>query len=266
MTSLASALLESERAYFELAATSLTMEGATVVWIPGLESVPGSSVVQGVRPHEIRTDPGRWVEQVIRQVRELGCSMVRVYLLTFPSRLDDALAAAGLRSRTEIGYLAYGQMLAGRHRSDVSLRRIAGDAAWETKRKLHAQSTVASDGHASVSEDWVELERRKSDTGKMQAFFIEVDGEVCGSVATLESETLIRAKNVFVHPERRREGIAAQAIRLLAQRAEELGKEAIGIFGVEGNPGNAVYQHLGMTPAVRQFEWSRVLVRATEEP
>ena len=105
----------------------------------------------------------------------------------------------------------------------------------------------------------MEFERRKCATGGMRAFLVEVDGEVCGAVATLEGDGLLRAKNVFVHADRRREGIAAESLRVLSRRAVDLGLAATGIFGVDGRPGAAVYVHLRMTPVVSQVEWSRPL-------
>ncbi len=101
----------------------------------------------------------------------------------------------------------------------MSLREIVDDDGWEAKAKLHAGSDVAADGHVSQPEEWVEFERRKCATGGMRAFLVEVDGEVCGAVATLEGDGLLRAKNVFVHADRRREGIAAESLRLLSRRA-----------------------------------------------
>lgn len=259
MTPLGRALVDSDRTYFELAATTVALEGATLVWMPGIEAVPGSSVVQRVRDEAIASEPHDWVERVTGQARAVGCRTARIYLLRSPSPLDEALAGAGFERRTEIGYLARGAMTGGEPGAHVSLRPVDSPETWEVKRKLHARSEVAADGHRTEPDDWVELERRKCATGEMLAFLIEADGVACGSVATIECPALLRAKNIFVHPDHRREGIAAQAMRLLSRRAVALGKEATGIFGVAGKPGNAVYRHLGMTPGVRQYEWSRPL-------
>lgn len=259
----AAALLESDRRYFELGASldSDTIGGAQVAWMPGLQATAAGCVVQRVRP-EVVGGARAWVDDVDRRVMELGYALARVYLDGPSPVLEGALAAAGYRRRVEIGYLVEGPLPpapAAASRADVVLREVVDGGGWEVKRKLHAGSDVAADGHATAAEDWVELERRKCDTGGMRAFLVEVDGEACGGVATLEGEGLLRAKNLFVQSDRRREGIAAQTIRLLSGRAGELGLAATGIFGVDGRPGNAVYVHLRMTPVVRQVEWSKPL-------
>jgi len=187
--------------------------------------------------------------------------MARVYLDGPDPVLEEALAAAGYRRRVEIGYLVEGELAPGAAgpRSDVVLREVVDEAGWEAKAKLHAGSDVAADGHAIGAEAWVDFERRKCDTGGMRMFLVDVAGATCGSAATLEGDGLLRAKNVFVHPDRRREGIAAEAIRLLSRRAGARGLAGTGIFGVDGRPGAAVYVHLQMTPVVHQYEWARPL-------
>ena len=256
------ALLESDRRYFELGATVQEVDGAELAWLPGMESTPAGCVVHRVRPAAAVSGGGRhpaaWVADVTARLRALGCGLARVYLDEPAPALDGALADAGYRRRVETGFLVEGP-LPPVARDDVVLREIVDDDGWDAKAKLHAGSDVAADGHASRSEDWVEFERRKCGTGGMRAFLVVVDGEVCGAVATLEGDGLLRAKNVFVHPDRRREGIAAESLRVLSRRAADLGLAATGIFGVEGRPGAAVYTHLRMAPVIHQFEWSRAL-------
>ncbi|HEX7275861.1 MAG TPA: hypothetical protein VF244_00660 [Acidimicrobiales bacterium] len=256
---LAAALLESDRRYFELGATVEAIAGAQVAWMSGTEATPAGCVVQRVRVDGAACNPASaaaWVDGVTRRLRALGRGVARVYLDEPAPALEGALAAAGYGRRVEIGYLVEGALPAG-PRSDVALREVVDEDGWEAKGKLHADSDVAADGHASVPEEWVDFERRKCDWGGMRAYLVEVDGRPWGAVASLEGDGLLRAKNVFVHPDRRREGIAAETIRLLSRRAVDLGLAATGIFGVDGRPGAAVYVHLGMAPVVRQYEWSR---------
>lgn len=257
---LAAALLESDRRYFELGATVDAVEGAQVAWMSGMEATPAGCVVHRVQPSAVVAGVGAaaWVDAITSRLRDMGCRLARVYLDHPDADLDVALAGAGYRPRVEIGYLVEGVLPPG-PRSDVALREVVDEDGWEAKGKLHAGSDVAADGHVTDAADWVDFERRKCESGGMRAFLVEVDGEVCGGVATLEGDGLLRAKNVFVRPERRREGIAAEALRLLSRRAGDLGLVATGIFGVDGRPGAAVYVHLRMAAVVRQFEWSRPL-------
>jgi GNAT superfamily N-acetyltransferase len=258
MSALGAALVESDRRYFELGATVEVIDGAEVAWMAGMQATPAGCVVHRVQPAEIGAGAGAgpWVAEVTRRLRAGGWGLARVYLDGRDVVLERALAAAGYSPREEIGFVAEGALAAG-PRSDVTLREVVDEDGWETKAKLHAGSDVAADGHVTLPEEWVDFERRKWATGGMKAFLVEVDGEVCGAVATLEGDGLLRAKNVFVHPDRRREGIAAETLRLLSRRA--VGSAATGIFGVDGRPGAAVYVHLRMAPVVRQYEWSRPL-------
>ncbi|HEX8771576.1 MAG TPA: GNAT family N-acetyltransferase [Acidimicrobiales bacterium] len=257
LSPLGAGLIESDRRYFELGADVVAIEGAVVACMPGLETLAGACVVHRVESARIIADPDEWVGATIDHLRGIGCSVARIYLVAPDARFDEALAGAGFVKRLEIGYAAVGAVTTGR--TDVVLRPVDGELGWEVKRKLHAGSETAADGHDSPSDDWVELERRKCATGGMAAFLVEADGDVCGAVATLELPAMIRAKNLFVHPGRRREGIAAGAMGALSHEAAARGKEAVGIFGVPGNLGDAVYRRLGMKPVVSQFEWSRSL-------
>ena len=258
--------MESDWDYFEFGADIVALEGANLAVMTGLEPLAGAVVVQRVAPEAVG-DPRRWVLDIDQRLRSIGATMARVYLgdrSGVPSSLEAALWDRGHRPRVEIGYVVVGAIPAGAGVDpgpEVTLRPVSDEVAWELKHKLHAGSDVASDGHASPAEEWVELERRKCETGGMEAFLVEVGGEVCGAVATLAvpSHGLLRAKNVFVHPEWRRRRVATQVMRALSLRALDLGLEATGIFGVEGNPGNALYLSLAMTPVVRQVEWSKPL-------
>ncbi len=256
---LAAALLESDRRYFELGATVKAVDGGEVAWVPGMEATPAGCVVQRVRPAVI-DDPSAWVGAVSGRLAGLGCRLARVYLDRPDPALDQALAAAGYRRRVEVGFVVEGVLAApAGGRTDVALREIVDEDGWEAKAKLHAGSDVAADGHRAVAGEWVDFERGKCAGGGMRAFLVEVGGQVCGGVATLEGDGLLRAKNVFVHPDRRREGIAAESLRLLSRRAADRGLAGTGIFGVDGRPGAAVYVQLGMAPVVLQYEWSRPL-------
>jgi GNAT superfamily N-acetyltransferase len=254
LSPLGAPLMESDRRYFELGADGVELDGATVVWMAGLEHVPGACVVQRVRPERIRAEQREWVAAVTDRLRTLGCSTARVYLDEPVPALESALADAGFAPRLEIGYTTRGPIDGGR--TDVVLRPIAGEPDWELKHKLHAGSDTAADGHVALAEEWVELERRKCGVDRMKPLLVEVGGDVCGAVATFDVGDLVRAKNLFVHPDHRREGNASGVMRALAAQAADTGKQAVGIFGVPGNPGDAVYQRLAMVPVLHQFEWS----------
>lgn len=256
---IASALLESDRIYFELGAQVEPVDGAVLTWMPGLQGVPAGCVVQrvadGLGP--IAAEPRQWVTEMTERLAAMGCSVARVYVDSSAPDLEFALSQAGYRRRVEIGYVWPGY-LPGR-RADVFLRPILTEADWAAKVALHAGEQESVDGHALPADSWVQLERAKCEGGQMQAYLIEVDGEVCGAIAGIRVDGLLRAKNVFVRADRRREGIGAEAMSRMTAQAVTEGRRATGIFGVEGKPGNALYRGLGMTPKVERVEWSRPL-------
>lgn len=256
-TALAAALLESDRRYFELGARVERVRAARLVSMPALEGAPGGCVVQRVCDIEFDVDPRRWVAEMVERLRALGCAVARVYLDGPNFSLESALEDAGFRRRLEIGYVVRGELPV--RREDVVLHPVADEDGWEAKRRLHAGSDDASDGYALSGPSWVELERRKCDSGGMRAYLVEVAGTVLGAVAVLEVDGLLRAKNVFVLSGSRRQGIGASVMGLLSRQAVEVGLGVTGIFGVEGRAGNALYHRLGMTPVVEQQEWSRYL-------
>jgi GNAT superfamily N-acetyltransferase len=255
---LAAALLESDRRYFELGARGERIRAARLVVMPQLEAVPGACVVQRVCDVEFDVDPRRWVADVVERLGGLGCTVARVYLDGPFFSLEAALADAGFERRVEVGYIVRGVLPVGR--DDVVLRAVVDDDGWETKRRLHSDADYVADGYPLSGPSWVALERRKCDSGGMRAYLVEIGGTAVGAVAALEVDGLLRAKNVFVRSEYRRQGVGAAAMGLLSRRAVELGAAATGIFGVEGRPGNALYRRLGMTPVVEQQEWARYLV------
>ncbi|MDQ4134136.1 MAG: GNAT family N-acetyltransferase [Actinomycetota bacterium] len=256
---IAAALLESDRMYFELGARVEPLDGAVLAWVPGMQRAPAACVVQrvadGLGP--IAAEPRQWVTEVTERLTTMGCSVARVYVDSPAPDLEVALAEAGFRRRVEIGYVWPGHLPGGR--ADVSLRPILTEADWAAKVALHAGEQEAVDGHALSAESWVELERAKCDGGQMQAYLIEVEGDVCGAIAGIRVDGLLRAKNVFVRADRRREGIGSEAMSRMTGEAVAEGRRATGIFGVEGKPGNALYRNLGMTPKVERIEWSRPL-------
>jgi GNAT superfamily N-acetyltransferase len=257
LSSIGTSLVDTDRRYFEFGASVVEMGGATVASMAGLEELAGACVVQRVDPQVVAADPQRWVATTTDHLRALGCSTARIYLMEPHTAIDEALTDAGFRARLEVGY-ASRTVITG-VRSDVALAPIADERGWETKRKLHAGSEKAADGHRAPADDWVDLERRKCGATAMRAFLITVDGEVCGAVATIDGGSVLRGKNLFVHPHRWRQGIASAVMGVLSRLAQDEGKEAVGIFGVPGNVGDAVYRRLSMDPAVSQFEWSMAL-------
>lgn len=248
--------IESDCVYFEAAAERVDLPGATLAWMPSALPDPAACVVQRVDPAAVG-DHIAWIDDVEARHRELGAPTVRVYLTTPAPDLEAALAARGYECREEIAYVRHEPFPS--RRSDVVLRPVTTEADWADKLRLHEECMERPDGYENVAERWVALERAKCDAGAMHAYLVESNAGVIGAIGAIDLPSLSRAKNIVVHRDARRQGMAAEAIRLLLTRARDHGLDAIAIFGIRGEPGDALYRGIGMEPVASQFEWSRSL-------
>ncbi|HEX2064206.1 MAG TPA: GNAT family N-acetyltransferase [Acidimicrobiales bacterium] len=249
------ALLETDRRYFEIAAVREEMAGATVAWMPGLAHLAAACVVH-------RTDAGRlpaperWFPLLDDTLRRLGASWVRVYLEGQAGPLEAALEANGCRPRAETGYLG---SLARLPAEDVALLPVCDEQGWEEKLRLHQRAGTSSSLYRAGASEWVELERRKCESGAMRAFLVTVDGTVCGTVCAISAGALLRVKNLLIESHVRGRGLAGAVLAQLSRLAEREGAAAVGAFAVEGSAGERLYRRAGFRAVARQVEWSRAL-------
>jgi GNAT superfamily N-acetyltransferase len=247
---LATALLESDRRYFELAARVVPLTGAVLAVVPGIP-VAAAGVVHRVDPDAIAA-PDRWVAEVLEVIRDSGLPLARVYLDRPASRLESALARGGFGSRVEIGFLATDPIDAA---GPVTLRPIRSEGDWEKRAKVHLDAPTP-DGHDADALAWQQLERLRCDSGGMRAYVAERDGEPLGAVCMLEDELLVRNKNLVTLSRWQRQGVASAVLAELDGMARGTGR-VLGTFAVEGSAGEALYRSLGMAEVLRQIEWSR---------
>lgn len=257
---LAEELLESDRRYFESAAELEPLGGAVLARMPALQGLPAACVVQRVAAAALPLPPGEWLDQLERRLLGMGYARVRLYVR--PSGAAPALAAVlaerGYRASTEIGFLGralHTPALPAGYRFDP----VTTQADWVAKRALHRACAVGPDGHASAADEWVEMERRKTEAGYMQPYLLRRDGTACGTVGASASAHLLRLKNLVIHPEHQKQGVGRTAVRCVAGVAHGLGKRAIGVFGIEHTPGAALYRAAGFHASVLQTEWTRRL-------
>jgi hypothetical protein len=249
-------LNESDSVYFELGAEIITLPGCQVVYMPELTSVPAACVVHRVNPTLIRQDPFGWLALVESQLRALGVRLARIYLEQPSMLLENAFRATGYRSRVECGYVL---PAAAPSRNDVALRPILSDDDWALKRYVHEAARRGGDGYETDPEKWLELVRRKAATGRKVCFLVERSGQLCGTVAAIDMPLIVRLKNLVVLPEVRRTGIGTAALELLAFRALNLRKRAVGAFGISSEAGDAMYRMARCREVSLIVEWSRVL-------
>lgn len=254
--SLAAALLESDRAYFEAGAELRDVPGATVVLLRGMEALAAGSVVHRVRQDEIG-EPARWLAMMGREVRAAGCPALRIYLDEDQGALARSLAAAGAFRSIEVGVVrrCAETWTGGALRAGFALEPVRSPAAWRAKLEFHRACPVGPDGHAAPAALWVEMERRRAEAGYLRPWLVRLEGMVCGAFALAGKGPLARLKNLVLHPRFRGRGLARHVVRLAAEAAAADGAEALGCFALEQHHALAMYRALGFTPVVRQYEW-----------
>src|SRR5687768_17828734 len=148
---MAPALLESDRRYFESAATVEPAGGAVIAHVPGLERVGAGCVVHRVDPSVLPRDPLRWIELVEQRLLGHGCRRARFYLTGRHPALEAALLARGYRPQDETGYvLPVDRPVHPRPDDAVAeLRPVTSSDDWAAKLALHRLSGIGPDGHDS---------------------------------------------------------------------------------------------------------------------
>jgi GNAT superfamily N-acetyltransferase len=260
--SLAAELLESDRSYFESAAVLELAGGATIARVPGLERVSAGCVVHRVDPSVLPRDPLRWVELVEQRLLGHGCRRARFYLTGRHPGLEAALLARGYRPQDETGYVLAvdGRPIGPRPDAPVAeLRPVTTSDDWAAKLALHRLAGPGPDGHESDPDAWVELERIRVTTGWMRPFFIVSRGAICGVVALASGGSLLRLKNLVIHPSWRRMGIGTAVLHRTIAIAWREGWAGVGAFALTGDPSEQLYRNAGYEAVARQTEWMRPL-------
>ena len=259
---LASELLDSDRGYFESAAVLELAGGATIARVPGLERVSAGCVVHRVDPSVLPRDPLRWVELIEQRLLGHGCRRARFYLTGRHPALEAALLARGYRPQDETGYVLAvdGRPVTALPDGPLAeLRPVTSADDWAAKLALHRLSGTGPDGHNSDPEAWVELERVRVAAGWMRPFFIVSRGAICGVIALSSGESLLRLKNLVVHPSWRRMGIATAVLYRAHAIAWREGWAGVGAFALTGDPAEQLYRNAGYEAVARQTEWMRPL-------
>ena len=254
----AMALLESDMFYFDLAAEQLVLSACEIAFVPDRISLPVSCVAQRVNEELAMQNPRAFVTELEETCSELGAPLARLYLHENSSILRAELLAQGYQAKTEIGFLTSPRSNV-RSLENVSLTRVVSDRDWLEKLEVHRLEDVGSDGYRNRAEDWTEVMRRKCVTGLKDTFLIRYNGVAVGTIGIVDSLGLRRIKNLFVAPKYRGFGFAASAVNLLLAEAANESVATVGVFGIEGSSGCAVYKSCGFQPATQQVEYTKRL-------
>lgn len=249
-------VIETDRAYFELGASSRRIRGASLAWMPGFAACPAGAVVHRVDLAEAAARGRQWVTDVEAALAEVGARLARIYVDRRGTVIDEWLRAAGYADRDEIAFVHDFPAPS----SPISLVPVRSEADWRRKLALHDAAEGPPDGHFAAASDHVALERAKCAHG-LEMFLAEAKGDVVATAGLIAGEGVMRVKNIVVQPDHRRQGYGAFMLAHLAAIGRARGLPALGLFALANEPGEQLYRALGMSVAGTQIEWSKPLCR-----
>jgi len=248
-------LLDSDAAYFEAGAVIEQVLGASIVRMEGLGLLPASCVVQRIEESALPDDIDGWLRSLETRLAGYDISQSRLYVRKEAPRLETALARNGYRPRDESAVVLAAAPVDDSE--DITLRVIDDEQSWAEKLSLQKSMEITPDGHRSPSELWVDMERRKCDSGFMKPYLIEENGEVVGTTNAALWGSVLRLKNLAVHPDHRLRGIGSDTITLFARIAAESNKLAVGAFVLANEPFAGMYPNRGYETVGKQTEWMK---------
>ena len=250
---LTQALLASDWHYFAAGARVIDVGPARLGFLPQLQHL-NAGCVAFVDAPETTHDVG-WLDELETTVRQIGNATSRLYTVGKSASLEAALRNRGYQARTEIGYLQHDL----NHSSDIELSQIETGADWRSKLQLHQFDDKCPDGYHVPAIQWVSVEQRKVAAAYMNSFLAKRNGTICGSVSLAMVGELARLKNIYVHPNHRRQSVAKGIVKAVFSMAADLGAQAVGCFAVADDIGQRLYESCGMERVAELNEWSREL-------
>jgi len=244
--------LDTERLYFELGATLVALEGATLAYMPCLAAAPAGAVVHRVDPDAISAP--RWLAKAEQALGEVGALYARIYLDNDNPIAGEHLLAAGYRRREELLFIH----CISPANDAIAIRPVASPADWAIKLEFQRRLEGSPDGHPHNPSEWVAIERAKAVEG-MDWFFAEQNGAVVGALGVFWARDILRFKNIVVHRDHRRRGVARAMLGAVAALGRDRGISEQCLFAVKGEEGEQLYRAEGMRVAGAQVEWSKRL-------
>lgn len=258
LTSPGEVLLESDAYYFQLAAERLALSRGDLFYVSDLIELPVSCVAVVAGAELAASQAASFTHELESECHALGARLARCYVQHAADDLVTAMSRFGYHAKVEAGFLIAPHLAAPAAR-DVALRPVVTSRDWDDKLAVHQLEDIGSDGYRNQALDWNELMRRKNAAGCKKSFLIEVAGNVAGAIAVVEMPGLLRLKNLFVLPAFRGRGVAEAAVRAVLAQAVELGVAIVGVFGIAGSTGYALYERCGFRAVNHQTEFTRPL-------
>jgi ribosomal protein S18 acetylase RimI-like enzyme len=250
-------VIETDRAYFELAANTRQIPGAMLAWMPGFANCPAGAVVHRVNPDEAAARGRQWVADAESALARVGAKLARIYVDCRGTIVDDWLRAAGYADRDEVAFV---------HdfpdpSSSLSVVPVRSEADWRRKLALHEAAEGPPDGHFVAASEHVALERAKCAYG-LEMFLAQCEGEIVATAGLMAGQGVMRVKNIVVHPDHRRQRYGASMLAHLTAIGRARGLPTLGLFALANEPGEQLYRAVGMSVAGTQVEWSKPLSEA----
>jgi hypothetical protein len=248
--------LETDARYFEMAASIRHFPAGELAWMPGLEHVPSTAVLQ-----RIRTDlnPDEHLPVMEQAVRENGLPEIRLYLHQRHAGWDAALARRGFSVREEMVMIAGPSDMKNWSRYEpLNKRTVATGDDWKARGLLFGAERKAPDGHRVDVDAYIEMERRKAAAGNItMMLFSEPDGQVVASFGVFILDGCARLKNVIVRHDRYGYGFATRAIAACGRETARSGLPLIAYQLPRGDK-SSLYDRMSFRHVTSCFEWKKV--------
>lgn len=248
-------LLRSDAAYFRLAAETLSLPGATLFHMPEYRQIPAANVAVSDSSADSMTSFLGQIERIESAFRGLGCELFRIYSRN-GGVLDRTLhQTKGYGRRLELGYFSPGASPS--HRESIALSKVATSHDWAAKKSIHSASTIQADGYEVPAQEWITFEQEKCRSGLMTAYLAHLNGSAAASICTLRDGSYLRLKNLVVHPDFRRRGLATRIVHSLWVHALRQGLSGVFALAISGSPAEILYQRANFRRCGEIVEWRK---------
>jgi GNAT superfamily N-acetyltransferase len=258
---LAEMLIESDRRYFAAGAESWPFRGGAVRWMPGLQHLEAGCIVEPT--DSLPSDD--FAEAAGEAVAAVGGALVRLYAADLPDCGPD-WTAAGLASAIELAMARRPRPFLAEPLCPIVVRPVLTDADWAAKERLAGAWERRPDGKAASAREWTALERRKSEAGYAQFYLATIDGYACGTFGLADCGPLLRLKNIAVHPDFQRRGVARAMLDFALRHADTNGFEWLGAFVLQDAPTGELYPSCGFETIGSQTEWTGAMAERATSP
>jgi len=247
--------LETDACYFEMAASIQRFPAGELAWMPGLEHVPSSAVLQ-----RIHTDlnPDEHLPLLEKAVLENGLPEIRLYLHQRHAGWDTALARRGYSVSEELVMIAGTSDKQNWSRYEpLTIRTVVTDDDWKERGLLFGAERKAPDGHRVDVGAYIEMEKRKAAAGNItMMLFSEPGGQVVASFGVFTLDGCARLKNVIVRHDRYGCGFATRAIAACGRETTWSGMPLIAYQVFRGDK-SSLYDRMSFRHVTSCFEWKK---------